>query len=261
MHMDTDTQSGNADNEREVLERFRQTSKEKTEPRTGSLHNILRDQMDRLWATSLLEKGALFGGVALVLIGVLIVVGSLSGGSSAGEALISAESLTSIQSAVTTTPTARPVLRSTPQPPTNVVASVPTISAPNRESCLEIQGTAYLSSTERAWYLENCQVVAAPQEDVVPTPTSISPPLAPTPVSQDTFDAEDAIDSAAPWIAAQADAGQTVDRASCTASEVQSLWLVSCRTSAPGCLSAVCESWLSACVIEPDGAILSTKLC
>lgn len=259
--MDTDIRSGNADDEREVLERFRQTSKEKSKPRTGSLHNILRDQVDHFWTASLLEKGVLVGGLALILVGVLIVVASLSGGSSPGGPLISAESLTTIQSAVTTTPTVRPVSTDTPQPRVNVVASVPTISVANRESCLVIQGTTYLSSTERTWYLGNCELVAAPKENVAPTPTSISPRLAPVPVNRDTFDAEDALDSGASWIANQAETGQSVDRGSCTASKVQSLWLVSCRTSTPGCDSAACESWLSACVTEPDGAILSSKLC
>lgn len=261
MHMDTDTQDGNADNEREVLERFRQTSKEKIEPHTGALHGILRDQVDRLGAASLLEKGVLVGGLALVLVGVVIVIGSLSGGSSPGGALISAESLTTKQSAVTTTPTVRPVSTSTPEASANVVASVPTIAGANRASCLAIQGTTYLSSKERTWYLENCRVTTTLREDVAPTPTSIAPRLAPEPVSRDPFDAEDAIDSGASWIATQTATGQSVDGASCTASKVQSLWLVSCRISAPGCVGAACESWLSACVTEPDGVILSNKLC
>ena len=261
MHMDTNTESGNADNEREVLVRFRQTSKDGAKPRTGLLRDILRDQADRLWATSLLEKGVLLGGLVLIFVGVVIVVGSLSGGSSSGGALISAESLTTDHSAVATTPTVRPVSTSTPQPLANVVASVPTIAVANRESCLAIQGTTYLSSTERTWYLGNCQVTTTLREDVAPTPTSFSPRIAPEPVSRDTFDADDATDIGASWIATQAETGQSVDRASCTASEVQTLWLVSCRTFAPGCDSAACESWLSACVTEPYGAILSNKLC
>lgn len=165
------------------------------------------------------------------------------------------------QSAVTTTPTVRPVATSIPQPPANVVASVPTIAETNRESCEAIQGTAYLSSLERTWYLQNCQVTTSVEEVVAPTPTSISPPLAPEPVSPDTFDAEDAIDSGASWIAGQADPGHEVDSGSCTASAVQSVWLVSCRTAAPGCIAATCESWLSVCVTEPDGAILSNARC
>ncbi len=259
--METENQSGNADNEREVLQRFRKSAKDRPEPRTGFLRNILQDQADRLWATSPLEKGLLLGGLALVLVGVLIVVRSLSGGSDAEEALISAESLTINQSAVTTTPTARPVATSIPQPPANVVAGVPTIAVANRESCEAIQGTNYLSSIERTWYLQNCQVTTSVEEVVAPTPTSIPPPLAPEPVSPDTFDAEDAIDSGASWIAGQADPGHEVDSASCTASAVQSVWLVSCRTAAPGCIAADCESWLSVCVTEPDGAILSNARC
>lgn len=255
--MDNDTRGGNADDEQDVLQRFRQTAKEESKPHTGLLRNILRDQADRLWATSPLEKGLLLGGLALILVGVLIVVRSLSGGSDDGEALISAESLTINQSAVTTTPTVRPVATSIPQPPANVVASVPTIAVTNRESCEAIQGTNYLSSIERTWYLQNCQVTTSFEEEAAPTTTSISPTLAPIPVSRDTFDAEDAIERGAAWIASQAD----VDRASCTASEVQSVWLVSCRTSTPGCDGADCESWLSVCVTEPDGAILSNERC
>lgn len=271
--MKTDLPGEDSGSDQEALDRLRRDSRSASSPETRRVRTFLQDQAERIWATSVLEKAVLLGGLAVAIIGLVLVVGSLFGGSSSDgpEVLLAADSTTTEQRAATIAPTQTPVATPQPAPTAGVIASILPTAVANRESCQGIQGTAYLSEVERAWYLANCQTEVSPQNELVTPPTSepTAPPVAPptsrppelTPVEQDSFSADDAIASGASWISLQAEAGHEVDRASCTASDLGSTWLVSCRTHVPGCESAVCETWLSVCVTEPDGIILSNQLC
>lgn len=274
--MNTDLPGEDSGSDQEALDRLRRDSRGASNPDAGRVRSFLQDQGERLWAASLLEKGVLLGGLALAAAGLALVVGSLFGGSSSdgADALLAAESFTIEEGAATNTPTQMPVATLQPGPPTvSVITSTLPTAVANRESCQEIRGTAYLSVLERSWYVANCgetevssqsEPVASPTLE--PTilrlafPTSEPPRLPLMPVEQDSFSA-DAIASGASWISTQAEAGYEVDRASCTASDLGYTWLVSCRVHVSGCESAICEAWLSACVTEPDGAILPTELC
>lgn len=277
--MDTDLPDEDTGSEQEALDRLRHDSGSASDQNTGPVRSFLQDQAERLWAASLLEKGVMLGGVALAIAGLALVVGSLFEGSSSdgADVLLAAESFTTEEGAATNTPTATQIATqiATPQPaPTaSVIASTIPAAVANRESCQGIRGTTYLSELERNWYIANCLAEVSPQSEPVASPTSDStrPPVAtPTPrpprrplapVEQDAFSADDAIASGAPWISTQAEAGYAVDRASCIASNVGYAWLVSCRTYVPYCEEAVCETWVSTCVTEPDGAIFPGKLC
>ena len=274
--MKTDLPGEDSGSDQEALDRLRRDSRGVSEPRVGPVRSFLQDQAERLQAASLLEKGVLLGGLALAVAGLALVVGSVFGGSSSdgADVLLAADSITIEEVAATNTATQMPVSTLQPGPPTvSVITSTLPTAVANRESCQEIRGTAYLSVSERSWYVANCgetevslqsQPVAAPTSEppVLPlaSPTS-EPPRPPLIlVEPDSFSA-DAIASAASWISTQAEAGYEVDRASCTASDLGYAWLVSCRVHVSGCESATCDAWLSACVTEPDGAILPTKLC
>ncbi len=274
--MDTDLPGDDSGSDQAALDRLRGESRGTSKPDVGPVRSFLQDQAERVWTASLLERGVLLGGLALATVGLVLVVGTLFGGSSSDgpDVLLAAESFTTEQRSATTVPTETPVATPETPPTASVIASTLPTAVANRESCQGIQGTTYLSESERTWYAANCgETEASSQDDPVASPTSepTAPPVAAptskppelpsTPVEQDSFSADDAIASGASWISTLAEAGYEVDKASCTASALGYVWLVSCRLYVRGCDIAICETWLSACVTEPDGAILSTKLC
>ena len=135
--------------------------------------------------------------------------------------------------------------------PVNVDESQPPqpTNAPNRADCQQISGTSYLSAEERSWYLANCEQPADPVQVVLAEPTAVptvQPTARPVATVDEGFSASDAISFGIRAIGGQIDAG------SCTASQINSIWLVSCQES--GSLSTVC-------VREPSGAILPSEDC
>lgn len=273
--MKTDLPGKDSGSDQEALDRLRRDSRSASSPETRRVRTFLQDQAERVWATSVLEKAVLLGGLAVAIIGLVLVVGSLFGGSSSDGpgVLLVAEPAVTEQPAATRAPTETPAAPSQPVPTEGAIASIPPTAVPNRESCQGIQGTAYLSQLERTWYLANCQTTDSDQSELVLSPTSeptpapvasptLEPPIPPLmPEEGDSFGADDAIASGASWISMQTEAGHEADRASCTASNLGYAWLVSCRIHVPGCDSAICNDWISACVTGPNGVILATKLC
>ena len=150
-----------------------------------------------------------------------------------------------------------------------VAVDDPEIEAPepNRADCQAIYETAYESESERIWFLANClepepvvAFLAAPELSGAvsqPATTTVSGPAeGPAGVS-----AGEAIASSIDWITNEQDAVYDVASESCSASEVGDLWLVSCETSLTGCGDEICTTWVSVCVTDADGAVLTNSDC
>ena len=141
------------------------------------------------------------------------------------------------------------------------------VPEPNRANCEAIYATAYESESERIWFLANCvepepvvAFLAAPELSGAvsqPVATTLSGPAE---VSAG-LSAGDVIASSIDWITNQQDAAYDVRSESCSASEVGELWLVSCERSLTGCADEICTSWISVCVTDADGAVLSNNNC
>ena len=134
---------------------------------------------------------------------------------------------------------------------------------PNRASCEAIRGTVYANESERAWFLANC-VEAEPIVALLARPELSGAVLQPeTTTSSGPVEMSEgeAIASSIDWITSQPDAVYDVDSESCSASEVGALWLVSCERSLAGCGYEICTSWVSVCVTDAEGAVLSSRNC
>ncbi len=203
----------------------------------------------------------MFAGVAIAVIGITIVAGTLlRGGNGRPDIAIQVVAPTADTSR---SPTAEPTAAqpTAEQLPTNTPASEPLLV--NREDCDTILGTAYLSDIEREWFLANCQVApssvssdpaggATETTISIPTPT-IAPPYNVTRI--------DAIALAVGWINTSSIDSPSLQSNECVASHIHNLWLVTCQIPSDGCPDDVCSSWRSVCVADADGVILPNDAC
>ncbi len=241
--------------ERDSLKRFRERSEtdldQHSARRLSGAESVFRDQLDRLWTMSRIEQLLLLAGLGIAAFGLLLVFSDVGRGSSseAGPPIqvrASTEEPRQDKAAVVT-PTEQALMTPTAVEPDKVGESQPpepTI-APNRADCQQISGTPYRSPEERGWYLTNCSQPVDPIQVVIAEP-SVQPTARPPATVDEGFSAADAISFGTRAIGGQIDDG------SCTASKLDSIWLVSCQAS--GLLSNVC-------VREPSGTILAREDC
>jgi hypothetical protein len=224
----------------------------------------------RFLATSFWEKGVVIGGAALAGIAAIVAVVVLSGNDppTSTDEPAPLVALGPSRPRITVQPT--PVWTATPRPTARPVATEatpdgvetepsstpPPSSNANRQNCQEISGTAYLSSAERAWYLEHCLGANMPGEDVA-TPVQPgrpgSPPAAspiPAPTSSGLVSASEAITLAVQWLAGQTNNTYAISQQSCNATHMGTRWVVICEANLLGCQGSVCSATLSACVFE-----------
>ena len=259
-----------ADAENAAMERFRRRSgdalSQQPRRRFPDIIALLQDQWHRFSNASRSEKAIMFVGVAIAVIGITIVAGTLlSGGNSRPDIGIQVVAPTADTGR---SPTAEPTAAepTAQQLPTTTPASAPLLL--NREDCDTILGTAYLSSIERQWFLTNCQVAPASvssdpagndelfsggaTETTIPTSTpTVDPPYNVTRI--------DAIALAVDWLNTSSIDGLQSNE--CAASHLYDLWLVTCQVSPDGCQDAGCSLWRSVCVTDADGVILPDHAC
>lgn len=134
----------------------------------------------------------------------------------------------------------------------------------NRANCDSIQGTPYLSETERAWFLTTCVIEPEPAVFLAVPAASVSglaPEPAPEPEPAQGLSAADAIASGTGWIASQPDAAYEVSGEDCNASRVGETWLVTCKATLLGCDFEKCTTWHAVCVTDTNRAVLSLREC
>lgn len=258
MEHDNEHQDAGEPGERDSLKRFRERSEtdlgQQSAGMLAGVGSVVRDQLDRLWTMSRIEQFLLFAGLGIAAVGLLLVFSDVGRGSTseAGPPIqVRAATEEPLQDTAAAAVTEQAPIMATPQEPDLADNSLlPELTAaPNRTDCLQISGTPYRSPEEQAWYLANCNQPADPVQVVVAAPTAVPsvPPTARPPTPEDEgFTAADAISFGIRAIGGQIDGG------SCTASQIVSIWLVSCQAS--GSLSTVC-------VREPSGAILPSSDC
>ncbi len=260
------------DAENAAMERFRRRSDEalsqQPSRRFPGIVALLQDQWHGFSNAPRWEKAIMFAGVAIAVIGITIVAGTLLGGGS-GQPDVPAQ-VVAPTADTGRSPTAEPTAAepTAQQLPTTTPAREPLLL--NRENCDTILGTAYLSNIEREWFLANCQVVPSSvssdppdidelfSSDVTETATPVSTPTIASPYNVSRFDA---IDLAVEWLNTSGIDLPSPRSNECVASHVYSLWLVTCRVSPDGCQDSVCSLWRSVCVTDADGVILPADAC
>lgn len=236
----------------------------------GVVLGRLADSWFRFLSFSWWEKGLTMGTALLLLIGVPIALIALASGGGGGDApqaaaigptSTPAELVYQIAPTATITPTGQPT--STPAPVTATAErkATPTPRPADRTDCDAIRGTAYRSTSERDWFLANCEESpGAPPPATDPGPSGPAPTVPPAPTPIPSFTASDAIAlGTAWWLANEAPIGYTVSSGSCNASSTGGQqWVVNCQAQLPGCqFQAVCELSFSVCLVENPSTIWS----
>lgn len=247
------------------MERFRRRSgdalSQQPKRRFPDIIALLQDQWHRFSNASRWEKAIMFAGVAIAVIGITIVAGTLLRGGN-GRPDVAAQVIAPTAD-TSRSPTAKPTAAqpTAEQLPTNTPASEPLLV--NREDCDTILGTAYLSNIEREWFLANCQVAPSsvssdPAGGGTETTASV-----PTPTIASAYNVTriDAIALAVEWLNTGSIDPPGMQSSECAASHVNDLWLVTCQVPPDACQDAGCSSWRSVCVTDADGVILPNDAC
>lgn len=237
------------------LQRFRERSGQPSptsRPGSEGGRNVGRAVSEWFEVASRAEKTVMLGGLAAVLtgvvVGVFIAFGGGSGDNQAPALLNSAIDSTAIMhdgDAITAQPTSRPVS----EVASSGISGPPTpTAAANRSDCDAIRGTSYRSDTERDWYVGNCiqaEVPLAGPVVLAPTdPAAQQPTEAPTELPSG-LTASDAISTAVRLL------GDQALGSSCTASELDLIWLVTCQIGGNGSTS-VCLTSTGALVPDSE---------